>query len=101
MTSVSIGRRPAARGWGFLTSHALVLLELERTPDPTVAELARRTGLTARQMHRVIDDLVASGYVSRTRVGRRNHYTIDSSQPMRHPSLAHHRVSKLLAALTA
>jgi DeoR/GlpR family transcriptional regulator of sugar metabolism len=86
------------RGWGFLTSHALTLVEVTRTPDATVRELAERTNLTERQMHRVLDDLVATGYVTRTRVGRRNRYSTDSTRPMRHPSVAHHPVEKLLGA---
>jgi len=89
------------RSWGFLTSHALTLVEMTRTPDATVRELAARTRLTERQMHRVLDDLVASGYVSRTRVGRRNRYSVDSSQPMRHPAVAHHQVGALLGALAS
>jgi DNA-binding MarR family transcriptional regulator len=100
MTSLS--QTPeTTRSWGFLTSHALTLLEMTRTPDATVRELASRTRLTERQMHRVLDDLVASGYVTRTRVGRRNRYSVDSSQPMRHPAVAHHQVGTLLGALTA
>jgi DNA-binding MarR family transcriptional regulator len=100
MTSLS-HQRAAARPWGFLTSHALTLVEVTRTPDATVRELAERTNLTERQMHRLLDDLVATGYVSRTRVGRRNRYSIDPSRPMRHPSLAHHRVGQLLGALSS
>jgi DNA-binding MarR family transcriptional regulator len=100
MTSLS-DTTEKTRSWGFLTSHALTLLEMTRTPDATVRELASRTHLTERQMHRVLDDLVTSGYVSRTRVGRRNRYSVDSSRPMRHPTVAHHEVGTLLGALTA
>ncbi|HVC88733.1 MAG TPA: MarR family transcriptional regulator [Gaiellaceae bacterium] len=82
-----------------MTSHALTLLEVSKTPDVTVRDLARRTNLTERQTHRVLDDLVKTGYIKRMRVGRRNHYSIDPSRPMRDPSFAHHRVDSLLGAL--
>lgn len=99
MTSLS-HHRETTRDWGFLTSHALALVEVTRTPDATVRELAARTNLTERQMHRVLDDLVTTGYVSRTRIGRRNSYSIDSSRPMRHPAVAHHQVGTLIGALS-
>lgn len=92
-------RRKEAKHWTFLTSHALTLLEIARTPDATVRELAERANLTERQMHRVLDDLVASDYVSKQRVGRRNHYSVDLARPMRHPSMAHHAIGALIAAL--
>lgn len=100
MTSLS-DQRETRREWDFLTSHALTLVEVTRTPDATVRELAGRTSLTERQMHRVLDDLVSAGYVTRTRIGRRNQYGIDASRPLRHPSVAHHHVGKLIGALAS
>jgi DNA-binding transcriptional ArsR family regulator len=91
-----MGPRPS---WTFLTSHAVVLLEVAAAPDATVREIAERAGLTERQSHRVLSDLVEGGYVQRQRVGRRNHYRVDESRPMRHPIAADHRVGELLGAL--
>jgi predicted ArsR family transcriptional regulator len=51
--------------WTFITSHALVLLNVERRPDATVRELAEEVGLTERQVHRVLGDLAAEGYIRR------------------------------------
>jgi DeoR/GlpR family transcriptional regulator of sugar metabolism len=87
-------------GWAFITTHAAILLEVHRTPDATVRELAAAADVTERQAHRVLADLVAAGYLARTRVGRRNTYRVDEEQPMRHRSVAHHRVRELLAALS-
>lgn len=86
--------------WTFLTSHGSVLLEVAREPDATVREIADRAGLTERQAHRVLADLVDDGYLERERVGRRNHYRIDAARPMRHPSVADTRVGELLEALS-
>jgi DNA-binding IclR family transcriptional regulator len=87
--------------WTFLTSHASVLLEVAREPDATVREIAERAGLTERQAHRILADLVDGGYLHRERVGRRNHYRIDDALPMRHPSVADRRVGELLKALSS
>jgi DNA-binding transcriptional ArsR family regulator len=86
--------------WTFITSHGVVLLEVTRAPGATVREIAERSGLTERQTHRVLADLVGDGYVARERVGRRNQYRVDDSRPMRHPVLARRRVGELLAALS-
>jgi DNA-binding transcriptional ArsR family regulator len=91
---------PERPRWTFLTSHASVLLEVAREPDATVREIAERAGLTERQAHRVLADLVDAGYLQRRRVGRRNHYRVDDERPMRLPSLSDRRVGELLAALS-
>jgi DNA-binding MarR family transcriptional regulator len=86
-------------GWTFVTSHAVLLLEVKRAPHSTVRELAARAGLTERQTHRVLSDLVEGGYLDRTRVGRRNQYRVNESAPMRHPSVRTQEIGDLLKAL--
>ena len=88
------------RTWAFVTSHGAMLIEVARTPDATVRELAERAGLTERQAHRVLGDLVDGGYVERERVGRRNSYRVNESAPMRHPSVSMHRIGEMLEVLT-
>ena len=90
---------PHSTDWTFITSHGSVLLEVARTPEATVRELAERVGLTERQTHRVLADLVGERYVVRERVGRRNSYRVNKSRRLRHPAFAGHRVGELLAAL--
>lgn len=58
-----------------------------------------RSQLTERQAHRVLADLVAAGFIVRERVGRRNHYLVDTTRPMRHPSVSDHRIGELLRIL--
>lgn len=91
--------RPAK--WFFITSHAVLLIEVARTPDATVRDLAARSELTERQAHRVLNDLVDEKYVVRERIGRRNHYRVNDKQPMRHPALRDHKVSEMLQALAS
>jgi len=82
-----------------VTSHGVVLIEVFRTPEATVREISERAGLTERQAHRILGDLVSEGYLVRERVGRRNRYRVNVTQPMRHPAIAAHRIGELLAAL--
>ena len=88
-------------GWTFVTSHAVLLLEVKRAPHSTVRELAARAGLTERQTHRVLSDLVEANYLERTRVGRRNKYRVNEAAPMRHPAVRTQEIGDLLTALGA
>lgn len=88
------------RDWHFLTSHAIVLLQLADAPEQTVRELAERAEITERQTHRVLTDLVDEGYVARTRSGRRNVYRIEPARPLRHPAVRSHNVGELLELLS-
>jgi len=66
-----------------------------------VRDLAARARLTERQAHRVLNDLVDGEYVVRYRVGRRNRYRVNETQPLRHPSVQGHRIGELLSALAS
>lgn len=72
-------------GWTFLTNHAHVLACIAEEPDVRGRDIAQRVGITERAAQAIVSDLVTDGYVTRTRVGRRNHYEIDAGAPLRHP----------------
>jgi DNA-binding MarR family transcriptional regulator len=84
--------------FSFLTSHGLVLLHVERRPDATMRELGHAVGITDRQVLRVLADLEAGGYITRRRVGRRNHYTVNR-QRQRHDSRSPEEIGRLLALI--
>jgi predicted transcriptional regulator len=84
------------RKWAFITSHGAVLIEVSRHPDATVREIAGRIGLTERQAHRVLNDLVTENYVVRDRIGRRNNYRVNDAKPMRHALLEDRRIGEFL-----
>jgi DNA-binding MarR family transcriptional regulator len=86
--------------WLFVTSHAQVLIQVDRDPDLTVRQISEGVGLTERQAHRVLADLVEEGYLTREKVGRRNRYRVNHSAPMRHPAIAEHEIGALLTALS-
>ena len=89
-------REPAASvGWTFLTNHAHALLVIARDPQITLREAAARVGITERAIQKIVADLEAAGYLTRTRHGRRNSYTISTGQPFRHPLAAGHDVDEI------
>lgn len=90
------GDRP---GWTFLTNHAHVLVCIATTDDATGRDIAARVGITERSVQGIVSDLVAEGYVVRTREGRRNRYALNPDLPLRHPIERDHTVGELLAAL--
>ncbi|HYO85317.1 MAG TPA: transcriptional regulator [Dermatophilaceae bacterium] len=88
-------------GWTFLTNHAHVLLSVSRNPDRRVEEIAGDVGITTRAALLILHDLEESGYLRRSKIGRRTHYTVDALRPLRHPSSAGHTVAELLAIFGA
>lgn len=91
--------RSAGR-WTFLTNHARVLLEIARDPQVRLRDVAATAGITERAAQAIVADLEAAGYVTRTRVGRRNRYTIDPKRRFRHPAEADLNIEGLLALFT-
>jgi predicted ArsR family transcriptional regulator len=90
---------PESKSWHFLTSHAQVLLCIERDPDARLRDIAETVGITERAAQRIVSDLVDAGYVTREREGRRNRYALDRSMRMRHPSQFSHEIGELLDVL--
>ena len=85
--------------WTFLTNHAQVLLCLAETPDIRLRDVAERVGITERAAQRILADLIDAGYVKTTRVGRRNHYTLNREHAMRHTAQVGYEIGALLEAL--
>lgn len=90
---------PDSKSWHFVTSHTQVLLCLQHNPNVRLRDIAQTVGITERAAQRIVTDLVEAGYVTRERIGRRNHYTVDRSARMRHPSQLAHEIGELLDLL--
>ncbi|HEU5027221.1 MAG TPA: winged helix-turn-helix domain-containing protein [Spirillospora sp.] len=88
--------RQNRKPWTFLTNHARVLICVARDPELRVRDVADRIGITERAAQLIITDLEEAGYLVRTRVGRRNTYTINADRPFRHPAEAGHDVQDLI-----
>ena len=91
--------RPAGT-WGFLTNHAHVLLCIARDAQSRVRDIAEQVGITERAAQRILADLIVDGYVTRTKVGRRNHYEINPRGELRHPALRDLSIGPLIEVLS-
>jgi hypothetical protein len=91
--------RDGTPAWSFLTNHAQVLLCIAHDPGVRLREIGEAVGITERASHRIVAELVAAGYISRARNGRRNHYTIQSHLPLPDPLAREQKIGNLLAIL--
>src|SRR5262252_3118850 len=89
----------AHKSWRFLSNHTQVLLCLQRDPNARIRDIAQRVGITERAAQRIVADLIDTGYVESERVGRRNHYRINTDTAMRHPAQDGHEIGELLQLL--
>lgn len=85
--------------WTFLTNHAVVLACVARQPDMRLRAIGDCAGITERAAHRIVNELVESGYVIRRRVGRRNVYEVNAEQALRSPFDRDNKVGELLRIL--
>jgi DNA-binding MarR family transcriptional regulator len=90
-----------AGAWTLLTGHGHVLVEIARSPDARIRDIAAVAGLTERAVQAIVADLEAAGYLTRTRTGRRTAYTVDPNMIFRHPAQDGHRVGPFLDLLAA
>lgn len=84
------------RRWTFLTNHGHVLLAVAEDPNLRLREIATQVGITERATQLIIGDLIEDGYLTRQKVGRRNHYSVDFDAPLRHPMMNGQPVSALI-----
>ena len=88
-----------SKSWRFLSNHTQVLLCIQRDPNVRYRDIAETVGITERAAQRIVADLIESGYVESERVGRRNHYRVNTDIAMRHPAQDGHDVGELLRLL--
>jgi len=91
--------RGEAPSWSFLTNHARVLLCIAQDPGIRLREIGDAIGITERAAHRIVNELAAAGYISRTRNGRRNRYAIKSHLPVPDPLAGQQKIGDLLSVL--
>ncbi len=84
--------------WSFLTNHGAVLVLMASQPRITATAIGAELGITERPVRRIISELEAAGYVSRTRAGRSNSYEV-TNLPLPGPVLRDIVVGDLLNIL--
>jgi DNA-binding MarR family transcriptional regulator len=85
----------------FLTTHARALICIARDPGVRLREIGERAGITERAAHRIVADLLGAGYITRTRHGRRNRYTINTERSLPDSLVCAQNVGELLAAFAS
>jgi DNA-binding MarR family transcriptional regulator len=85
-----------ASSWTFLSNHAYVLFCIAAEPEIRMRDVAARVGITERAVQRIVAELEEGGYVTITRSGRRNRYTVNANAPLRHPIESHRTVGNLI-----
>jgi winged helix-turn-helix DNA-binding protein len=85
--------------WNFLTHHAQVLVCIAQDPGIRLRQIGDAVGITERAAHRIVSELDDAGYISRTRNGRRNNYTIQSHLPLPDPLARERKIGDFLAIL--
>ncbi len=76
----------------FFTSAAQVLFWIALHPDTRVSDIAERTGLSQRAVQAIVKELADRGYIVRSRIGRRNTYSVVEDHPL-HPDHPDGRLS--------
>jgi DNA-binding Lrp family transcriptional regulator len=84
--------------WSFITNHGRVLTAIAMHTDQTARQLGDAAGITERAAHKIIKDLEDEGYVSKTRMGRRNSYRIHAKVPLK-DDISNAAVGELLVVL--
>jgi DNA-binding MarR family transcriptional regulator len=87
--------------WRFITNHAHVLACIAADPDARIRDIATTVGITERTAGQIVKDLEDAGYLTKTRIGRRNRYEIHGQLPLRHAQHRHHTIGELVAFLAS
>ena len=61
--------------------------------------IAALVGIRERTVHRIVHELLDAGYISVTKDGRNNVYSVDLDKPLRHPLEADHNIQAIIAPL--
>ena len=88
-----------SQNWTFLSNHAHVLVCVAKNPDVRLSEVAELVGIRERTVHRIVHELIDAGYISVTKVGRNNVYSVDLDKALRHPLEAEHNIQAIVAPL--
>jgi len=84
--------------WSFITNHGLVLATIAKHPQSTAREIGDIVGITERTAHKIIKDLDEAGYITKTKVGRRNKYKFHPDVPLK-DEISDSAVGELLVML--
>ena len=82
-----------------MTNHGHVLACIAADPSARLRDIAETVGITERTATQIVSELGQAGYLTKTRIGRRNRYRIDGKRKVRTASLTTMTVAQLLGVL--
>jgi hypothetical protein len=82
-----------------VTNHGHVLACIAADPDARLRDIAATVGITERTAAQIVGDLEHAGYLTKTRIGRRNRYQLDGNRKVRAPRRPSMTVAQLLGLL--
>lgn len=86
--------------WTFITNHGAVLGLIGEQSMITAREISQLLGITERTVLKIISDLDEAGYITKSKVGRRNHFVVHPGLPLRRVEQRQVEVGALLRVLT-
>jgi DNA-binding IscR family transcriptional regulator len=85
--------------WKFLSNHGRALLWIAHDPGTRLRDVAAHLGITDRRAYAIVTDLVDSGYVIKTKEGRRNQYRVRVELPLPDPSTTDRTIGEVVELL--
>ncbi|MDP9471145.1 MAG: MarR family transcriptional regulator [Chloroflexota bacterium] len=89
------------REWTIFSHHGHVLFYVAANPEATIRAISDALGITERHVARILKHLETAGMVQVERSGRRNCYTVNPAARLRHPTLAHITLDRIVQAVTS
>jgi len=86
--------------WTFFSNYGHVLVCLSKNHEARLRDVASDVGITERAVQKIVRDLQDAGYVTVTKQGRCNRYSINRRKSLRHSLESHCSVGRLLGLLT-
>jgi DNA-binding IclR family transcriptional regulator len=87
--------------WTFLSNHGRALLCIARDPDARLRDVAADLGITERRAYGIVNDLSESGYIVKSREGRRNRYELRLHLPLPESTSSQRTLGEVLELLSA
>ena len=85
--------------WTLITNHGAVLALIGERSMITTREISQHLGITERTVHNIISDLETAGYITKSKIGRRNHFVVHPGLPLRREERRQVEVGALLQVL--
>ena len=87
----------APDGWTVFSNHGHVLIFVATNPQARIRDIAAAVGITERRAQAIVSELVEVGFLSVTKNGRRNTYSVHPEARLRHPAESQHTIGEVIS----